>query len=76
MLNFFRNKIRNTFNLKQISLAKKFEQLIRGDDTFEIVGDVLMGLVCFRLKVYKKVELKRFIDESHTFTNIKRARMS
>ncbi|VDK43167.1 unnamed protein product [Anisakis simplex] len=35
---------------EHVRLAKKFEQLIRADDTFEIVGDVLMGLVCFRMK--------------------------
>ncbi|MFH4977550.1 hypothetical protein AB6A40_004259 [Gnathostoma spinigerum] len=33
-----------------VRLAKKFEQLIRADDTFEIVGDVILGLVCFRMK--------------------------
>lgn len=31
-------------------MAKKFEALLRADEMFEIVGDVLMGLVCFRLK--------------------------
>lgn len=34
---------------KQISFAKYFEQLCRADDRFEIVEDVKMGLVCFRL---------------------------
>ncbi|KAI6181671.1 Aromatic-L-amino-acid decarboxylase [Aphelenchoides besseyi] len=33
-----------------VRLAKKFESLIKADDRFEIVGDVIMGLVCFRLK--------------------------
>lgn len=31
-------------------LAKFFEQLIGSNEQFEIVGDVIMGLVCFRLK--------------------------
>uniref|UniRef100_A0A1I7VGW6 Aromatic-L-amino-acid decarboxylase n=1 Tax=Loa loa TaxID=7209 RepID=A0A1I7VGW6_LOALO len=30
-------------------LAKLFEQLIRADNIFEIVGDVILGLVCFRM---------------------------
>ena len=39
------------FLLQQIGLAKEFEQLVRGDRQYEIVGKVTMGLVCFRLKV-------------------------
>lgn len=35
---------------KQISLAHYFEELVRSDDRFEITSEVLMGLVCFRLK--------------------------
>ncbi len=31
-------------------LAKKFEQYILSDPRFEILGKVVMGLVCFRLK--------------------------
>ncbi|OZC05138.1 pyridoxal-dependent decarboxylase domain protein [Onchocerca flexuosa] len=34
---------------KHCRLAKLFEQLIRADDIFEIVGDVILGLVCFRM---------------------------
>uniref|UniRef100_A0A915PVV5 Tyrosine decarboxylase n=1 Tax=Setaria digitata TaxID=48799 RepID=A0A915PVV5_9BILA len=30
-------------------LAKLFEQFIRADNMFEIVGDVILGLVCFRM---------------------------
>lgn len=36
---------------KQIGLAHQFEQLVQSDKRFEIVAEVLMGLVCFRLKV-------------------------
>ncbi|KAL1124713.1 hypothetical protein AAG570_001336 [Ranatra chinensis] len=35
---------------KQIELAHEFEALVLSDDRFEIVAEVLMGLVCFRLK--------------------------
>lgn len=34
-----------------MSLAKEFEKLVRADDNFEICADVILGLVCFRLKV-------------------------
>ncbi|XP_060516579.1 aromatic-L-amino-acid decarboxylase-like [Cylas formicarius] len=35
---------------KQIALAHYFESLVRTDDRFEITQEVIMGLVCFRLK--------------------------
>ncbi|XP_070560020.1 LOW QUALITY PROTEIN: aromatic-L-amino-acid decarboxylase-like [Ptychodera flava] len=35
---------------KHVKLAKKFESLVYTDDRFEVVGDVIFGLVCFRLK--------------------------
>lgn len=35
---------------KHISLAHYFEKLVLSDDRFEITEEVLMGLVCFRLK--------------------------
>ncbi|XP_037130934.1 aromatic-L-amino-acid decarboxylase isoform X1 [Syngnathus acus] len=35
---------------KQVCLAKEFESLVRADQRFEICADVIMGLVCFRLK--------------------------
>lgn len=36
---------------KHVDLAKYFERLVLSDNRFEIVGEVIMGLVCFRLKV-------------------------
>lgn len=33
-----------------IKLAKYFETLVKQDDRFEVVNDVKLGLVCFRLK--------------------------
>ncbi|XP_077454163.1 aromatic-L-amino-acid decarboxylase [Stigmatopora argus] len=35
---------------KHVSLAKEFESLVRADKRFEICAEVIMGLVCFRLK--------------------------
>uniref|UniRef100_A0A914EF78 Dopa decarboxylase n=1 Tax=Acrobeloides nanus TaxID=290746 RepID=A0A914EF78_9BILA len=35
---------------EHVRLAKRFEALLRADDRFEIIGEVVMGLVCFRLK--------------------------
>ncbi|UYV76904.1 Tdc2 [Cordylochernes scorpioides] len=35
---------------EHVRLAKKFEALVRKDDRFEVVNEVLFGLVCFRLK--------------------------
>ncbi|XP_039662699.1 aromatic-L-amino-acid decarboxylase [Perca fluviatilis] len=35
---------------KQVGLAKEFESLVRADKRFEICAEVIMGLVCFRLK--------------------------
>ena len=36
---------------EHVRLAKLFEKLIRQDDRFEVVNQVKLGLVCFRLKV-------------------------
>ncbi|RXG69877.1 hypothetical protein Avbf_08845, partial [Armadillidium vulgare] len=33
-----------------IRLAKEFENFVRNDSRFEIFYEVLLGLVCFRLK--------------------------
>jgi aromatic-L-amino-acid decarboxylase len=38
---------------KHIDLAKHFESLVNQDNRFEIIGEVTMGLVCFRVKVIK-----------------------
>ncbi|XP_077286059.1 aromatic-L-amino-acid decarboxylase-like isoform X2 [Arctopsyche grandis] len=35
---------------KQIALAHQFEESCKSDSRFEVVEEVLMGLVCFRLK--------------------------
>lgn len=34
-----------------MALAKEFEGLVLADGRFEISADVILGLVCFRLKV-------------------------
>ena len=36
---------------KHVALAHEFEELIGGDDRFELVAPVTLGLVCFRLVV-------------------------
>ena len=40
--------------LQQVALAKEFEELVRSDSDYEIIGEVTLGLVCFRLKVTKQ----------------------
>uniref|UniRef100_A0A8C6NLQ2 Aromatic-L-amino-acid decarboxylase n=1 Tax=Nothobranchius furzeri TaxID=105023 RepID=A0A8C6NLQ2_NOTFU len=35
---------------KQVALAKEFESLVQADNRFEICAEVILGLVCFRLK--------------------------
>ena len=48
-----------------MALAKEFESLVRADKRFEICAEVIMGLVCFRLKVTisNVIEL-RLLDKS------------
>ncbi|XP_032905878.1 aromatic-L-amino-acid decarboxylase [Amblyraja radiata] len=38
------------FIRKHVALSHEFESLVRHDERFEIVGDVILGLVCFRIK--------------------------
>jgi len=40
-----------SFIRKHVALAHEFEELVRQDNRFEIVTEVVLGLVCFRLKV-------------------------
>lgn len=40
-----------SFVFQHVSLAKEFEKMVRADDNFEICAEVILGLVCFRLKV-------------------------
>uniref|UniRef100_A0A3P8TBG7 Aromatic-L-amino-acid decarboxylase n=1 Tax=Amphiprion percula TaxID=161767 RepID=A0A3P8TBG7_AMPPE len=50
---------------KQVALAKEFESLVRADKRFEICAEVIMGLVCFRLKGSNELNqnlLKRITD--------------
>ena len=47
-------------------LAKYFETLVLGNDKYEVIGEVTMGLVCFRLKGSNEANealLKRINDE-------------
>ena len=41
----------NDLYIQDVTLAHQFEGMVVADDRFEIVGKVVMGLVCFRLKV-------------------------
>lgn len=56
--------------LKHCRLAKLFEQLIRTDDIFEIIGDVILGLVCFRMIASEEMNqelLTKFANFSYNF---------
>ena len=46
------------FVVQHCRLAKIFADLIRDDKRFDIIGDVLLGLVCFRLKGKNKLTEK------------------
>jgi aromatic-L-amino-acid decarboxylase len=50
---------------KHVCLAKEFEQMLRSDPRFEITNDVILGLVCFRVKGTNEQnkELLRSINE-------------
>lgn len=43
---------------KHVALAHHFEALVRGDDRFEITEEVIVGLVCFRLKGSNEINEK------------------
>ncbi|XP_043276522.1 aromatic-L-amino-acid decarboxylase [Venturia canescens] len=43
------------FIRSHVSQAHEFEALVRGDPRFEIVAEVVLGLVCFRLKASNDV---------------------
>ena len=42
-----------------MALAKLFEQQVRQDSRLEVINDVIVGLVCFRIKV-KLREIGRY----------------
>ncbi|KAB7496300.1 Aromatic-L-amino-acid decarboxylase [Armadillidium nasatum] len=44
-----------------IALAKEFESYVRKDERFEIFGEVILGLVCFRLKGSNELN-KKFLE--------------
>uniref|UniRef100_A0A0K0DMJ5 Aromatic-L-amino-acid decarboxylase n=1 Tax=Angiostrongylus cantonensis TaxID=6313 RepID=A0A0K0DMJ5_ANGCA len=48
---------------KHVRLAKRMEALLQADPMFEIVGEVVMGLVCFRMRVNEESSLS--IIEDH-----------
>lgn len=57
------NYIRHT-----IDLAKQFEGYVRADDRFEIVTEVTMALVCFRMKVIEIFRSRRIINSVYLST--------
>ena len=44
--------------LQHVGLAKMFEQLVLDDTRFEVTNDVILGLVCFRIKVRRVTNYK------------------
>jgi glutamate/tyrosine decarboxylase-like PLP-dependent enzyme len=59
--------------LKDVDLAKYFESLVCTDKRFEIIGEVTLGLVCFRLKGTNELNelneslLKKINDEGKIY---------
>ena len=55
---------------KHCSLAKMFASLIETDERMEVIGEVTLGLVCFRLKQSNEVNeklLKTINDEGKIY---------
>lgn len=51
--------------MKDVKLAHQFEELVKADQRFEIFGEVVLGLVCFRIKVSTRPALE-FITTCNT----------
>ncbi|XP_013404119.1 LOW QUALITY PROTEIN: aromatic-L-amino-acid decarboxylase-like [Lingula anatina] len=51
---------------EHVQLAKHFEGLVRADSRFEILGQVTMGLVCFRLKGPNKMTQNLLRNINHS----------
>ena len=55
---------------QHVKLAKMFESLVRADDRFEVLGDVIFGVVCFRLKVgHCAVSVNLYRQNIQTYDN-------
>ena len=51
-----------SFVIQHVRLAKEFEKMVRADDNFEICAEVILGLVCFRLKVTSFILIISTVD--------------
>ncbi|KAM3179337.1 hypothetical protein ACTXT7_000815 [Hymenolepis weldensis] len=49
-------------NTMHIRMAKYLESLIKSDARFDIIGEVTMGLVCFRIKNNNELTKKLYED--------------
>jgi glutamate/tyrosine decarboxylase-like PLP-dependent enzyme len=61
---------KNLIILKHCSLAKTFATLVEADERMEVLGEVTLGLVCFRLKQSNEVNerlLKSINDEGKIY---------
>lgn len=48
---------------QSVKIARYFEKLVRSDERYEIVTEVTLGLVCFRIKVLINNWLKPFVKK-------------